>query len=279
MSQHTRRRFASVTALALVAGLIPAGLASAADTAPPVLTATKKAAFVKGTILTTTNYSDPAEPYWYSSIDAKLTWSATDPSGVCGYSLYRQPAGDDATPIFENQTVTSYTVRLDEYDGSFGGGSGVTSSYFVTATDCAGNVSAPVHIPAAMQAIQDDGSTSVFPRGTLTYTGTWSVSNCTCWSALTTRKTSEKNASASYTAEFAAGDYVALVMATGPDRGKFDVYVDGVKKTTVDTYSATKVNRKVVWLRKVGVGTHTIKIVNLATAGRPRIDLDAVILS
>ena len=57
------------------------------------------------------------------------------------------------------------------------------------------------------------------------------------------------------------------------------MYVDGKRITTVNTYSATKANRKVVWVRKMGAGTHTITIVNLATTGRPRIDLDAVILS
>lgn len=279
-ARRRRRTIAAVAALSTFAAVLPAGLAQAADTTAPVVTIIKRPALVKGTTLTTDEYSgDPEFPAWYSSVDASISWSATDAGGVCGYSLYRQPAGDDPSPIFENQMVTKYTVPLGEYDGTFGGGSFVTTSYFVTATDCAGNVSAPASVSARMQTIQDDGSTSLFPNGTLTYTGTWTASSCTCWSALTTRKTTAKNASATYTTDFVAGQYVGLVMATGPDRGKFDVYVDGARITTVNTYSATKANRKVVWVRKMGAGTHTITIVNLATAGRPRIDLDAVILS
>jgi hypothetical protein len=280
MRSSRRRAIAAITALSTLAALVPAGSAQAADTAAPVVTIIKRPAFVKGTTLTTSEYSgDPESPAWYSSIDGSISWSATDAGGICGYSLYRQPAGDEPSPIFENRMVTKYTVPLGEYDGTFGGGSVLTASYFVTATDCAGNVSAPASVSARMQAIQDDGSTSLFPNGTITYTGAWSVSSCTCWSALTTRKATAKNASAAFTTTFAAGQYVGLVMATGPDRGKFDVYVDGKRITTVNTYAAAKGNRKVVWVRKMGAGTHTITIVNLATAGRPRIDLDAVILS
>jgi hypothetical protein len=58
------------------------------------------------------------------------------------------------------------------------------------------------------------------------------------------------------------------------------VYVDGVLKGTVDTYAATSQPRMVVWqtaVGGVGASNPTIKIVNLATPGRPRIDLDAVL--
>lgn len=51
-----------------------------------------------------------------------------------------------------------------------------------------------------------------------------------------------------------------------------------VKKVTVDTYSKTAINRTIVYqVALPGTATRTAKIVNLATAGHPRIDLDAPI--
>jgi len=51
-----------------------------------------------------------------------------------------------------------------------------------------------------------------------------------------------------------------------------------VQKVTVDTYSKTPINRTIVYqVALPGTATHTGKIVNLATAGHPRINLDATI--
>lgn len=65
---------------------------------------------------------------------------------------------------------------------------------------------------------------------------------------------------------------------TGPHHGSARVYVDGVYKKTVSTYSKTRHFRRVVWATWNGpplVG-HTITIVNLATPGHPFITVDAV---
>ncbi|HSS68137.1 MAG TPA: hypothetical protein VLK34_06260, partial [Nocardioidaceae bacterium] len=75
-------------------------------------------------------------------------------------------------------------------------------------------------------------------------------------------------------------DYgLGLVMAKAPDRGKAAIFVDGVRVATVDTHAASKVNRTVVWRQTMAGNTgHTVKVVNLATAGRTRIDIDAFVL-
>jgi hypothetical protein len=44
----------------------------------------------------------------------------------------------------------------------------------------------------------------------------------------------------------------------------------------IDTFAAVNTNRVVVFQRMMPAGTHTVTIVNQATGGRPRIDLDAV---
>jgi hypothetical protein len=53
------------------------------------------------------------------------------------------------------------------------------------------------------------------------------------------------------------------------------VYVDGKLISTVNLYAATTTVRRVVFARTwTAVGTHTIKVVSLATGGR-RVDVDA----
>lgn len=66
-------------------------------------------------------------------------------------------------------------------------------------------------------------------------------------------------------------------MEKAPNRGSADVYVDGVKKATVNTYSSTTAHRVIVWQTVLAAGAHVVKVVNRATAGHPRIDLDAVL--
>jgi hypothetical protein len=55
------------------------------------------------------------------------------------------------------------------------------------------------------------------------------------------------------------------------------VYVDGVFVATVDLYAASASYRSVAYARTwSSLGTHTIRIVVVGTAGRPRVDLDAI---
>ncbi len=66
-------------------------------------------------------------------------------------------------------------------------------------------------------------------------------------------------------------------MEMAPNRGKVRIYVDGVLTKTVDTHSATLKHRSVVWAARMAAGVHVVRLVNVGTAGRPRIDLDAVL--
>ena len=52
--------------------------------------------------------------------------------------------------------------------------------------------------------------------------------------------------------------------------------MDGTLKATVNTNSATNRSRIIVWQASIPSGTHKVKVVNSATKGHPRIDLDAV---
>jgi hypothetical protein len=63
--------------------------------------------------------------------------------------------------------------------------------------------------------------------------------------------------------------------------GQFKVYVDGVLKATVDTKASTTYARQVLYAGPAlpgGVKSHSIKIVTVGTAGRPRVDIDGIAL-
>jgi len=63
--------------------------------------------------------------------------------------------------------------------------------------------------------------------------------------------------------------------------GVFRVYVDGTLRATIDTHAASTMPRQVLYSGG-NLGTlkpHTIQIVTLGTAGRPRVDIDAIALT
>jgi hypothetical protein len=105
----------------------------------------------------------------------------------------------------------------------------------------------------------------------------WARTTCVCAIGDTMLRTSRMNASLSTVVNgHGRKEHVALVMAKGPKRGKAAIYFDGTLATTVDTYATANKNRVVMWDRELtGTGNHTVKVVNLATSGHPRIDIDA----
>ena len=107
------------------------------------------------------------------------------------------------------------------------------------------------------------------------FTGPWRTSTFSGWSGGTTHKTTAAGATASI--QVFGGNVVAVVMAMGPDRGTADIRVNGATVRTVNTYSVTRQNRVVVAniLTPAGNAVNTVSVVNRATAGHPRIDVDA----
>ena len=249
-----------------------------ADSKAPMLWVVKSGAFVDGTIVNGVGFgSDPLS--YYASMPFELKWGAKDRSGICGYSLEEVPTGAPPRMLFEGEMVTRHVVPGNEYNGDFGGGATLTAGWNVRATDCAGNTSAPAFIPNTPTSIQDDGNAATSAGGTVRFTGRWRVDECVCWSAGTTRKSWQGGARASYTAEFRKGEHVAVVMATGPNRGRARILVDGKPRSVIDTYSPAPGFRQVAWETWMSAGEHTITVVNLSTRGRRRIDVDAFLHS
>ena len=120
-------------------------------------------------------------------------------------------------------------------------------------------------------------ATRALRKGTPSLSRGTGTSLCTCASGGRQAYTTTAGATATVTTSPGVA-HIGLVMAKGPVRGRADILVDGVKVRTIDTFAATNSNRIIVWTRNLASGTHVIKVKNRATAGRPRIDFDAVVL-
>jgi hypothetical protein len=111
-----------------------------------------------------------------------------------------------------------------------------------------------------------------FQETAASYHGTWTTSTFTgAWGG-TAKYSKTAGAYATYTCSCEA---LAWVTDEDTNHGSAKVYIDGVLKKTVNTQTATATNRAIVY--KIGWAsdaTHTIKIVNLATSGHPRITID-----
>lgn len=263
-----------VAALPLTIVTAGPGALAATDHTPPTLKLPAYATFVVGSQLSDTPDEDS---YAGSTMLQKVGWKATDSgSGICGYSVTVEYAGMEPDILYADTTQTSLTYTTTDYDDQFGGGSFKVEGFGVTAEDCAGNTTQKF-VEARPVVTQEDGWTFGYPGVALTYSGTWTGSSCACWSADRARATSAKGAAVAITKNFPKGDTIALVMEKAPNRGAFTVYVDGVRKATVNTYSKTVRHRTVVWVYRMPGGVHTVTLVNKATKGHPRIDLDAVL--
>ena len=109
------------------------------------------------------------------------------------------------------------------------------------------------------------------------YTGTWTRSAYTSASDGYVTSSSTAGASAKFTF---TGNSVGWAATKSTSRGQAKVYVDGVLQTTVDLYTTTPTTKVVVYNRSWATsGTHTIEIRVVGTAGHPKVDVDAFVLT
>jgi hypothetical protein len=84
----------------------------------------------------------------------------------------------------------------------------------------------------------------------------------------------EAGASVKYTF---SGRAVAWVTRLAPSSGAVAVYIDGDLVATIDTHADAQTERFVAFTTGwSSYGKHTIKLVVVGTAHRPRVDLDAL---
>jgi hypothetical protein len=270
MTSASRRVLAPIGVIAsLLSGLAFTPSATAAgDTTGPTLSANLVSSFVLGQ-QTGDTITGEGDGLWFADRGAyrAYTWTAKDPSGICRYTVDEEHGAegwtDAAVTTVTHSTSGTYTFFADEYENSDD-----LSAIRVNAYDCAGNVTSVLRPGAYTHVERDYGPT--IPSG-------WARTSCTCAIGDSMLRTSTANASLR-TVVNAGGTtvHVALIMAKGPARGKAAIYFDGAYVRTVDTYARVNTNRVVIWDKAVsGSADHSIKVVNLATPGRPRIDIDA----
>ena len=187
----------------------------------------------------------------------RVSWLGVDPSPGSGTALYqlqtiRRP-GYSSTLMTTAGTATPFSGTI-----------GSTYMFRVRARDTAGSW-------GAWSAFKT--TTIPYNESSASYRRTWStVKSSSCWLG-TAKATRAKNASVAFA--FRGGKSVGLVLIKGPGRGRAAVYVDGKYVKTIDTYSSTWKMRSYVGVKSLtGSGSHTVRVVNLATTGRPRFDID-----
>lgn len=193
------------------------------------------------------------------SMPGRITWGSVP--GALAYQLqFKQGTGSFATVELRSARSRSATVRIPDDRTSrarvrvkYGSGSWSTWVY------------GPVVQPSRYQET----------HARLSFTPTpWSRQAKSGASGGYVRTRSTAGATATFTF---SGRAVAWVAPKGTGRGKAKVYVDGVYRKTVDLYRATAYPRAVVFSAAWStIGNHTVRIVVVGTAGRPRIDLDAM---
>jgi len=107
----------------------------------------------------------------------------------------------------------------------------------------------------------------------ITYNGPWAKEALTNAYGGSVKYSVTAGATAKFTF---TGSEVAWVSSKLSDRGRAEVWIDGVKVTTVDLFSSSAQYREVVFNKSWATsGTHMLEVRVSGTAGRPRVDVDA----
>ena len=193
-----------------------------------------------------------------SAAAVTVSWAATDPDGIASYNTNWVIGNGAWYPI----TLSSALARSTTQSWALG----TSYRYATRATDTRGNTSAWKYAPTAVPSVTQQNGPGV------SYSGSWgTVANGYALGG-SLAYTTASGASATYSFH---GGSVAWVAYRGPNRGSAAIYVDGVYQGAVSLYSSTYYARQVMYsFAWAASGWHTIRIVNLATAGHPRVDVD-----
>ena len=153
------------------------------------------------------------------------------------------------------------------------GSQGSTYYYRARAHDGLGNVTVYSGTPSSVSVPVDD------VYGGISYSPSWvAKTGNSDWHWMATYHTTiGRGAVMTYRADTSR---FVLIGDRCDTCGKFEVWIDGVKRTTIDTHSVGLETRKVLYAssRYATIKPHTIKIVALGTSGRPRVTIDAIAL-
>lgn len=192
-----------------------------------------------------------------STAAVRTSWSACDHNAIESYRAARQSPNNwttvsngSATSVSESLTIdASHRYRALSTEATFPGGS-------------------PWAYGPTFQARKTQETSVAF-------TGTWTKVSNTKFSGNAARYATAAGAAATYSF---TGSSVGWVTHKGPNRGAANVYVDGALVRTVDLHAPELKPKRVVFAHSwPAAGRHTVRVVVLGTAGRPRVDVDAFV--
>ncbi len=195
------------------------------------------------------------------AVPVRVSWAASDTGGVSAQQVVRQIDGGPWTAL----EVSGATTRALSTKMRFGH----SYSFAVRAQDGAGNWSAWAIAPASRLAGYSESSTAIARRGT------WKPHSATAAWGGHYRTASVAGASVSLTF---SGRGFAFVTRRSLAHGRVRVYLDGAYKTTISLYGSSLWRRVAYAAGWSVLGTHTVKLVVVGTAGHPRIDLDGIVV-
>lgn len=200
----------------------------------------------------------------FTSTAAATVWWYGNDTGGAGLSTY------DVEQSIDGAAFKVIATGLTSSSLAVGLAGGHTYRFAVRARDRAGNVSGWKAGGTTSRAVDQDSSSRV------TYGSGWHVASSSAYLGGTVRYATSSGATSSYTF---TGRAVALVSTLAASHGQVKVYLDGAYVTTVDTRGTSTLDRRVVWSYAWGAsGKHTVRLVVVGTAGRPRVDLDAFLV-
>jgi subtilisin len=198
-----------------------------------------------------------------SRLPVRLSWSAGDVgSGVGLIELFVSRDGGTYSKVALGTAVPTAATRSMLL--------GHTYRYRVRAVDLSGRVSEWATGPAFRLSGYSES------HATVAYRGTWTRASLAAAWGDRLKYTRARGARATF--RF-TGREVAWVAPKSSGRGWAKVYVDGVLAARVSLYSASTRNRQVVFVKSwPSAGPHTLMVVNEATSGRSRIDVDGFVV-
>lgn len=280
-----RARITFLVGLSALGLLLIPGAASAGSTSTGPLTLTVQDApyFVKGTQLGLFDVCGGAD---YESASLRQAVSASSSNGIASWDVAQSYSNSepDSWVHYARSSAPVIKYGRGNYDNDCGGGEPRGVGVIVKVTDTKGNVAMLEELAAFSFSRWDNNSAGYVVPGTFTFSTGWAAAACAQCDNGSTMNTSKKGASATFTLSStwaadwgATAGHLGLVMTKGPGHGKVKLYFDGALKATVDTKAATSKYRTFVYdFGPFGPGAHTVKLVNVGTAGRPRIDVQGI---
>jgi hypothetical protein len=195
------------------------------------------------------------------AIPVLVRWAATDQgSGVCRYTVQRDYNARpySAVPL-RYATATSASTSITPSIAPY--------SFRANATDCSDNTSPYLAAPPVRLAGYQNSNRAIAYHGRWTYHRTPKAYG----GSVKRSATGEASATLHFT-----GRDIAWIANLGPGYGAARIIVDGRTAATIHLHAASTQDRRIVYTKAWPTdGTHTIRIIALATPGHPLVDLDA----